>query len=57
MRKGYIYLRLDGSTPAAKRGKLVDDFNTIDEKFIFLLSTKAGGLGLNLTPTLTLIRT
>ena len=48
MRKGYIYLRLDGSTPAAKRGKLVDDFNTIDEKFIFLLSTKAGGLGLNL---------
>eukprot|EP00321_Phaeocystis_globosa_P000207 CAMPEP_0118825914 /NCGR_PEP_ID=MMETSP1162-20130426/11609_1 /TAXON_ID=33656 /ORGANISM="Phaeocystis Sp, Strain CCMP2710" /LENGTH=899 /DNA_ID=CAMNT_0006756611 /DNA_START=21 /DNA_END=2716 /DNA_ORIENTATION=- len=46
--KGYIYLRLDGSTPAAKRGKLVDDFNTIDEKFIFLLSTKAGGLGLNL---------
>ena len=48
MRKGYIYLRLDGTTPAAKRGKLVDDFNNIEEKFIFLLSTKAGGLGLNL---------
>ena len=44
----YIYLRLDGTTPSAKRGKLVDEFNTIDEKFIFLLSTKAGGLGLNL---------
>ena len=44
----YIYLRLDGTTPPAKRGKLVDAFNTIDEKFIFLLSTKAGGLGLNL---------
>ena len=47
-RKGYIYSRLDGSTPAGRRGKLVDDFNNIPEKFIFLLSTKAGGLGLNL---------
>ena len=48
VRKGYIYLRLDGKTPATKRGKMVDDFNNVPEKFVFLLSTKAGGLGLNL---------
>jgi SNF2 family DNA or RNA helicase len=46
---GYSQLRLDGSTSAVKRGQLVKSFNTNPHIFIFLLSTKAGGLGINLT--------
>lgn len=47
--KNYKILRLDGSTPAVKRQKLVDEFNSqISSTFVFLLSSKAGGLGLNL---------
>ncbi|PGH28224.1 hypothetical protein AJ80_00114 [Polytolypa hystricis UAMH7299] len=44
------FLRLDGSTPAAKRQPLVDDFNRSfpTSCFAFLLSAKAGGMGLNL---------
>ena len=47
---GLPFLRLDGSTPASKRQGLVDDFNRSSAKscFAFLLSAKAGGLGLNL---------
>ena len=46
----YPYLRLDGSTPSAKRQDLVDDFNRspASQCFAFLLSAKAGGMGLNL---------
>ncbi|KAF8371752.1 hypothetical protein PRIPAC_78181 [Pristionchus pacificus] len=41
--------RLDGSTPVADRQKLVNDFNqSRDSTNIFLLSSKAGGVGLNL---------
>ncbi|XP_053277044.1 SWI/SNF-related matrix-associated actin-dependent regulator of chromatin subfamily A containing DEAD/H box 1B-like [Pleuronectes platessa] len=43
------YIRLDGSTPIADRIVLIDEFNTDPEIFIFLLSTRAGGLGINLT--------
>lgn len=45
---GYAFLRLDGSTPVEERQSLIDTFrdSTIP---IFLLSTKAGGLGINLT--------
>ncbi|WEW54792.1 helicase [Emydomyces testavorans] len=45
------FLRLDGSTPANKRQHLVDDFNRSSPNtcFAFLLSAKAGGIGLNLT--------
>ncbi|KAF8405045.1 hypothetical protein HHK36_009942 [Tetracentron sinense] len=45
----YPYLRLDGTTSIGKRQKLVIRFNdpTKDE-FVFLLSSKAGGCGLNL---------
>lgn len=47
--KNYSTTRLDGSTPINKRQKLVDDFNSESNRtFIFLLSSKAGGLGLNL---------
>lgn len=42
------YLYLDGQTPVAKRQMLVDCFQR-GEKKIFLISLKAGGLGLNLT--------
>ena len=44
------FLRLDGSTPSSKRQDLVDTFNRrpSSECFAFLLSAKAGGMGLNL---------
>ncbi|KAJ3554226.1 hypothetical protein NM688_g3215 [Phlebia brevispora] len=46
----YTYHRLDGSTPAAKRQEYVNEFNRSSQKqrFLFLLSSKAGGVGLNL---------
>uniref|UniRef100_A0A803T4J7 DNA helicase n=1 Tax=Anolis carolinensis TaxID=28377 RepID=A0A803T4J7_ANOCA len=43
------YLRLDGKTQIADRIHLIDEFNSDMGIFIFLLSTKAGGLGINLT--------
>lgn len=44
------FLRLDGSTPTSKRQELVDTFNRTDSSryFAFMLSAKAGGMGLNL---------
>ncbi|PIA35230.1 hypothetical protein AQUCO_03600119v1 [Aquilegia coerulea] len=48
IRKGYCFSRLDGSTPTSLRQALVDDFNTSPSKQVFLISTRAGGLGLNL---------
>lgn len=48
IRKGYCFSRLDGSTPANARQTLVDDFNSSPSKQVFLISTRAGGLGLNL---------
>ncbi len=47
--RGYSHLRLDGKTPPSKRQKLVDEFQQKDDIFMFLISTKAGGVGLNLT--------
>lgn len=47
--KKYQYLRLDGSTMVTERQELIDEFNENPEIFIFLLSTKAGGMGINLT--------
>ena len=46
----FPFLRLDGSTPSSKRQSLVDDFNRSSHTscFAFLLSAKAGGVGLNL---------
>ncbi|CAJ1068969.1 SWI/SNF-related matrix-associated actin-dependent regulator of chromatin subfamily A containing [Xyrichtys novacula] len=43
------YVRLDGSTPIPDRIVLIDEFNTDPDIFVFLLSTHAGGLGINLT--------
>ena len=45
---GHSTLRLDGSTPARERGRLVAAFQNGDAD-LFLLSLKAGGTGLNLT--------
>jgi DNA repair and recombination protein RAD54B len=45
------YLRLDGSVPASRRQGLVEQFNRTSSKqvFAFLLSAKAGGVGIDLT--------
>ncbi|GJN22373.1 hypothetical protein PR202_gb09929 [Eleusine coracana subsp. coracana] len=45
----YPYVRLDGATSISKRQKLVNQFNDLSrDEFVFLLSSKAGGCGLNL---------
>ncbi|KAF1747765.1 hypothetical protein GCK72_024231 [Caenorhabditis remanei] len=50
------YLRLDGSTKPDERGALLDKFNAPNSKyFLFMLSTRAGGLGLNLQTADTVI--
>jgi SWI/SNF-related matrix-associated actin-dependent regulator of chromatin subfamily A member 5 len=47
--RGWNYARFDGSTPRAKRTYLVNQFNATDSPFfLFLMSTKSGGMGLNL---------
>ena len=43
------YLLLTGSTAVDIRQSLVDEFNEDDSIPCFLLSTKAGGMGINLT--------
>ncbi|KAF1329435.1 DNA repair and recombination protein rad26, partial [Globisporangium splendens] len=51
--KAITYLRLDGNTKVDDRLRLVNEFNSAESNAsVFLLSTKAGGLGLNL-PTAT----
>jgi ATP-dependent helicase STH1/SNF2 len=54
--KGMAYLRLDGSTKADDRSDLLREFNAPNSPyFCFLLSTRAGGLGLNLQTADTVI--
>ena len=45
----FCYLRMDGSTAVNNRMALIDRFNKDNSVFIFLLTTKVGGLGVNLT--------
>ncbi|CAI5468177.1 unnamed protein product [Closterium sp. Yama58-4] len=53
---GMLYLRLDGMTKTDERGRLLQLYNAPDSPyFIFLLSTRAGGLGLNLQTADTVI--
>lgn len=54
--RGIMYLRLDGSTKADDRSELLKIFNAPNSPyFCFLLSTRAGGLGLNLQTADTVI--
>uniref|UniRef100_A0A452Y0R9 Chromatin-remodeling complex ATPase n=2 Tax=Aegilops tauschii subsp. strangulata TaxID=200361 RepID=A0A452Y0R9_AEGTS len=49
MYRGYQYCRIDGNTGGDDRDASIEAFNKPgSEKFIFLLSTRAGGLGINL---------
>ncbi|KAI6031067.1 hypothetical protein PISMIDRAFT_671647 [Pisolithus microcarpus 441] len=48
--RSFKYCRIDGSTAHDERIIAIDEYNKPDsEKFIFLLTTRAGGLGINLT--------
>ncbi|XP_025201140.1 chromatin-remodeling complex ATPase chain Iswi [Melanaphis sacchari] len=47
--KGYNYCRLDGQTPHEDRQRQINEYNEPNsKKFVFILSTRAGGLGINL---------
>lgn len=52
---GFKYVRLDGQSALADRRDIVAEWQTNEELFIFLLSTRAGGVGLNLTAADTVI--
>ena len=47
--RGFNYRRMDGTTPIPNRQTLVDEFNKNPDAHVFLLTTKVGGLGVNLT--------
>jgi len=49
------YIRLDGSSKISDRRDMVNDFQSKNDIFAFLLSTRAGGLGINLTAADTVI--
>ena len=51
----YKYLRFDGSTAINERQDLIDKFNNNSSYFVFLLTTGAGGVGINLTSADTVI--
>ena len=46
---GHRYLRLDGTTKVEQRQALMERFNMDKRIFVFILSTRSGGLGVNLT--------
>ncbi|XP_066155921.1 helicase ARIP4 [Euwallacea fornicatus] len=46
--KNISYFRLDGSTVAQEREKLINEFNSNPKIYLFLVSTRAGSLGINL---------
>ena len=49
------FVRLDGSTKVSDRAAVVSGFQSDDSIFVFMLSTRAGGLGINLTAADTVI--
>ncbi|KAF0461683.1 SNF2 family N-terminal domain-containing protein [Gigaspora margarita] len=54
--RGYQHQRLDGSVPSEARKKAIEHFNAPNSPdFVFLLSTRAGGLGINLNTADTVI--
>ncbi len=47
--RGWRYCRFDGSTPRAQRNHVINQFNAPGSQvFVFLMSTRSGGLGINL---------
>ncbi|TNN03333.1 hypothetical protein fugu_000362 [Takifugu bimaculatus] len=52
---GHIYLRLDGNTRVEQRQALMERFNADQRIFCFILSTRSGGVGVNLTGADTVI--
>ncbi|EON65261.1 hypothetical protein W97_04499 [Coniosporium apollinis CBS 100218] len=47
--EGFNYRRMDGTTAIKNRQSMVDEFNNDPDLHVFLLTTKVGGLGVNLT--------
>eukprot|EP00127_Corallochytrium_limacisporum_P006194 Clim_evm11s221 gene=Clim_evmTU11s221 len=47
--EAYRYMRLDGTVSIKSRQPMIDRFNQNDRYFVFLLTTRVGGLGVNLT--------
>ena len=52
---GHVYIRLDGATKIEMRQKLVERFNQDPKILVFISSTRAGGVGINLTGADTVI--
>lgn len=46
--QGYTHLRIDGKTPVKKRLKMIEEFNSNETLFAMLLTTRVGGVGLNI---------
>ena len=46
---GFNYRRMDGTTPIKERQSMVDTFNNDPDIHVFLLTTRVGGIGVNLT--------
>jgi SWI/SNF-related matrix-associated actin-dependent regulator of chromatin subfamily A member 5 len=54
--RGYLFCRIDGNTPQEEREQQIEEFNAPNsKKFCFLLSTRAGGLGINLATADTVV--
>lgn len=54
--RAFKYCRIDGSTDMTSRDEQIQDFmNPNTDKLVFLLSTRAGGLGINLTSADTVV--
>jgi SWI/SNF-related matrix-associated actin-dependent regulator of chromatin subfamily A containing DEAD/H box 1 len=53
--RGHKYFRLDGQTAVTERQDMINEYNSDLSIFVFLLSTRAGGLGINLTSADTVI--
>ncbi|KAI5179577.1 hypothetical protein NEOKW01_0040 [Nematocida sp. AWRm80] len=53
--KGYAYERIDGTVRGDVRQASIDRFSTDKDSFVFLLCTRAGGVGINLTAADTVI--
>eukprot|EP00616_Rhizochromulina_sp_CCMP1243_P008611 CAMPEP_0118998780 /NCGR_PEP_ID=MMETSP1173-20130426/63245_1 /TAXON_ID=1034831 /ORGANISM="Rhizochromulina marina cf, Strain CCMP1243" /LENGTH=752 /DNA_ID=CAMNT_0006950279 /DNA_START=20 /DNA_END=2278 /DNA_ORIENTATION=- len=48
LHRQWKYCRIDGSVKVDERQRQMDEFNTNPDIFVFMLSTRAGGLGINL---------